>query len=112
MNQLKKQAESIKAGLFEKQLFLSENIMPILIFAGRLLLSAILSKAELFGGAVPFGLSFIAASGTGRNSLAALLGAICGYMLSGDFIWALKYIGTAILIYSANHIFKNTKVEK
>lgn len=112
MNQLKKRAESFRTSLLEKQLRLGDNFLQIIGYFGRFVLAAILANAKIAGGASPFALSFTAASGTGINGLTAAVGSICGYMFSGDFIWALKYIATIVLIYSANQIFHNTKLER
>ncbi len=63
-------------------------------------LSALLSRGVLLSGHAPFGLGFIAASGSGLDGVAALAGGLLGYGLGMDTGSALRYAAAAILIYT------------
>ena len=71
----------------------------------RLLLGAVLSTAEIFQGYTPFGLAFVAASGSGLDGFAALVGAVLGTMLHGGFAEGLRYAAAAVLIFSVSFAF-------
>lgn len=72
-------------------------------------LTFVLFGARLFGGFAPFALGLIAASGAGKRGLAALLGGALGAMLFLDFSHALRAIAAAVLLYTANNAFCETK---
>lgn len=76
----------------------------------RFLLSAVLSAAEIFSGCTPFGLAFVAASGSGASGFSALLGAVVGTMLSRGFADGLRYAAAAILIFSVSFAFYDIKL--
>lgn len=71
----------------------------------RILLGAVLSAAEIFSGCTPFGLAFVAASGSGAAGFSALVGAVFGTMVSRGFADGLRYAAAAILIFSVSFAF-------
>lgn len=75
----------------------------------RLALAMLLSRAEIFGGYTPFGVAIVAVSGAGIEGLFALAGAIAGSFLGGEFLWGLKYMSIAILVYAAALVFHDIK---
>ena len=76
----------------------------------RLLLGAVLSAAEIFQGCTPFGLAFVAASGSGLEGFSALVGAVLGAMLHGGFADGLRYAAAAVLIFSVSFAFYDVKL--
>lgn len=76
----------------------------------RLLLGALLSGAELFGGYAPFALGLVAASGSGLDGLCSLVGACFGYLSVRGFAQGLRYTAAAILIYAVSFAFFDLKV--
>ena len=77
--------------------------------AGAFLLAAVLFGAQLFGGYAPFALGLIAAAGSGKRGLAALLGGVLGALAFLDFSHALRALAVAVLLYTANNAFCETK---
>lgn len=71
----------------------------------RFLLGAVLSGAEIFGGYAPFGLGLVAASGSGLDGFAALVGGCFGYLTFQGFADGLRYAAAAILIFSVAFAF-------
>ena len=76
----------------------------------RLLLAAVLSAAEVFQGCTPFGLAFVAASGSGLEGFSALVGAVTGTMLHSGFAEGLRYAAAAVLIFSVSFAFYDVKL--
>lgn len=72
------------------------------------ILAAILSGSRIFGGYAPFGLAFVAAAGAGMEGLSALLGLLVGSLWFMRFTEAMKYLATAILIFSVSLAFFDT----
>ncbi len=73
------------------------------------LLTAVLSGARLFGGYAPFALGMIAAAGAGKRGLAALCGGVLAVPFLLDFSHALRTLAVAVLLYTANNAFCETK---
>lgn len=76
----------------------------------RFFLCALLTAARLRGGGAPFALGFMAAAGAGSFGLCALLGALTGAWLFLDFSQGLRFLATALLLYTANNAFVGAKV--
>ena len=76
-----------------------------LVCASRLLLTAVLSGAEILGGYAPFAVGAVAASGPGWEGFSALAGAVLGALLFLDFSHALRTVACCVLIYTANNAF-------
>jgi len=76
----------------------------------RLLLGAVLSAAEVFQGCTPFGLAFVAASGSSLEGFFALVGAVLGTLLYGGFADGLRYAAAAVLIFSVSFAFYDVKL--
>lgn len=79
-------------------------------YALRFLLGAILSGGTLRGGYAPFALGLIAAAGPGARGLSALAGAALGAWLFMDFSAALRYLASALLLFTANNAFAGSKL--
>ncbi len=78
--------------------------------AVRFAIAFILSGAEIFGGISPFAAGFVASAGSVSGTTASLAGAVAGYLLSGSFFWALKYICIAVIVCAAAIVFRDTQV--
>ena len=72
-------------------------------------LTAVLFGARLFGGYAPFALGAVAAAGSGRRGLSALFGGVLGALVFLDFSHALRALAVAVLLYTANNAFCETK---
>ena len=83
-----------------------ERFVPCIIC---FLLAAVLFGARLFGGYAPFALGLIAAAGSGRRGLSALAGGVLGALLFLDFSHALRALAVALLLYTANNAFCETR---
>ncbi|MEL4107046.1 SpoIIE family protein phosphatase [Oscillospiraceae bacterium WX1] len=78
----------------------------------RFALAFVLSGSQIFGAVAPFAVGLTAASGAGVTGFAALFGAIVGYLLSGSFFWAVKYISIAVIVTTAAIVFRDTEVKQ
>lgn len=78
----------------------------------RFFLAAALAGGEVLGGASPFGLALVGASGAGSEGLAALLGAVLGYLLSRGLEEGLRYAACSILVFSVSFAFFDLAVYK
>lgn len=58
----------------------------------------------------PFGLAAVGCSGAEGGGLSCLLGACFGYIFVGGFDWGIRYVATALLIFTVSFVFKNTSV--
>ena len=76
-----------------------ERWEPLAPCAACFLLTAVLCGAQLFGGYAPFTLGLVAAAGSGKRGLAALLGGVAGALVFLDFYHALR---TARRIFGLN----------
>lgn len=79
-------------------------------WAVRFAISFVLSGSEIFSGIAPFAVGFTAAAGSASGSIASMLGAIGGYMLSGSFFWAIKYICITVIICTTAIVFRDTAI--
>ena len=86
-----------------------ERWEPLAPCAACFLLTAVLCGAQLFGGYAPFALGLVAAAGSGKRGLAALLGAVAGALVFLDFSHALRTLAVAVLLYTANNAFCETR---
>ncbi len=96
-----------KSGFFENE----ANIRKA-EYLVRFMLSLVLAEANIFGDRAPFGAAMTAAAGKGWRGFFSMAGAITGYILRADMAWALKYICTAALIFSAAMAFRDTEIYK
>ena len=86
-----------------------ERWEPLAPCAACFLLPAVLCGAQLFGGYAPFALGLVAAAGSGKRGLAALLGGVAGALVFLDFSHALRTLAVAVLLYTANNAFCETR---
>ena len=86
-----------------------ERWEPLAPCAACFLLTAVLCGAQLFGGYAPFALGLVAAAGSGKRGLAALLGGVAGALVFLDFSHALRTLAVAVLLYTANNAFCETR---
>lgn len=68
--------------------------------------------SRILGELNPFAVGLVAASPVGLGGVSTLFGAVFGYLMSGSFIWALKYISMSVLTYTALFVFRDTKLSK
>jgi len=87
-----------------------EQSARILIWGIRFFLTAALTASQMPGGYTPFALGCIAAAGPGAEGMAALVGAATGAALFLEFSDALRYLATAVLIFTASTAFWNSKI--
>lgn len=71
----------------------------------RFLLSAVLAGAEMFGDYAVCGVAMTAASGAGSGGLAALLGAVFGYLCFRGPLAGLRYMAAAVLVFAVSFAF-------
>lgn len=100
---------SERTGFFEKE----ANIRRA-EYLVRFVISLVLAGANVFGDHAPFGAAMTAAAGKGWRGFFSMAGAAAGYLLrsGADMSWALKYICTAVLIFSAAMVFRDTELYK
>lgn len=79
-------------------------------WAVRFAIAFVLSGSEIFGGIAPFAVGFTAAAGSTSGSIASMLGAMCGYLLSGSFFWAIKYVCITVIVCTTTVVFRDTAV--
>lgn len=75
-----------------------------------MLLGAAMSWARVLQSGAPFGMAFVACSGSGITGVFALTGAAIGYLLSGGIEWGIRYIAASVLIYTVSFVFHETEV--
>ena len=63
-----------------REVFRSQTMVRLAEWGIRFTLGAVLSAGEIFGGFSPFGVGFVACSGSGTDGLCALLGAVLGVL--------------------------------
>ncbi len=66
----------------------------------RFLLAAVLAGAELLGGHALFALALVGISGAGAEGIAALLGAILGYLSFRGVVEGLRYVAASMMVYA------------
>lgn len=76
----------------------------------RFLLGAVLSSGEIFGGFAPFGVGFVASSGSGVDGLMATLGAGLGYLTLRGLTDGLRYAAACVLVFSVAFAFYDMKL--
>lgn len=81
----------------------------VLIPLGRFVLTFLLSASQTTDGYTPWALGLLCAAGPGLPGLTCLAGAAAGAFLFLDFQPGLRYLATAILIFSANTAFFDTR---
>ncbi|NLO48515.1 MAG: SpoIIE family protein phosphatase [Clostridiales bacterium] len=100
-------------GKFQKGLssaFQNQSFIHAIEYAVRLILGILLSSAQILREYAPFGIGFVAASGTGVGGLFAIAGAMLGSVLADGFVWATKYVAISVLVFAAAFVFKDTKM--
>ncbi|MBQ9165439.1 MAG: SpoIIE family protein phosphatase [Oscillospiraceae bacterium] len=86
------------------------SVPLILECGGAFLLGGALAWSRLGGFCAPFGLGLVAAAGAGPGGFCALLGASIGYLAAQGLVTGLRYVSTAILIYSVSFAFYDMKI--
>ena len=71
----------------------------------RFLLGAVLAGGEIFGGFAPFGVGFVACSGSGVDGLCALMGAVGSYLVLRGVVEGLRYAAACVLVFSVAFAF-------
>ena len=87
-----------------------EQRLKVLSCGVHFFLAAALTASRMPGGHAPFALGCVAASGTGVESLAALLGTTLGVVLFFDFEEALPHLAAAVLILTAGRTFRGSRL--
>lgn len=88
----------------------SPALVRLAQWAIRFLLGAALAGGTVLGGAAPFGVALVGASGAGGEGFAALLGSVLGYLLCRGLEDGLRYAAAAILIFSVSFAFFDVKL--
>ena len=78
----------------------------------NLLLGFAMSAARILGGCGPFGIGMVARAGCGLGGVMCLIGACMGYLLTGGFDWGIRYVATAVLVFTAAFVFQDLKISK
>lgn len=76
----------------------------------RFFLGGVLAGSTIFGSHAPFGLALVGCSGSGLDGFFALLGTCLGYMVFHSLEMGLRYVATALLIYSVSFAFYDIKL--
>ena len=87
-----------------------EQTVRLLGWGIRFFLAAGLTAAQLPGDSAPFALGFVASAGVGSDGAAAFLGTLLGTVLFQDFRAGLPHLASALLILTAAHAFRDTKL--
>lgn len=72
-------------------------------------LGLILSAAPIAGSPAPFGLSMVAALGSGADSALCLLGTLVGYYAGFGFLSGTQMAGGCVLVYVMNYFLRDGK---
>jgi len=67
---------------------------------------------RIFGDCGPFGVAMTARAGGGLGGMMCLLGASAGYVVTGGFSWALRYMAALVLTYTAAFLCRETAVSR
>lgn len=76
----------------------------------RFFLGGVLAGSTVFTSHAPFGLALVGCSGSGLDGFFALLGTCLGYMAFHNLEMGLRYVATALLIYSVSFAFYDIKL--
>jgi stage II sporulation protein E len=88
----------------------TENKARIAEYVTRFALSLILAGADILDDLSPFAVGFIASSGGGGGGVCALIGGAVGYLMFGQFVWAIKYVAIAVIICTVSIVFRDTDI--
>lgn len=103
-----KQAQKPKAAPRAKD---TASVLAVLAEVGiHLLLGAVLAGAMILGENAPFGLAFVAASGSGLYGGAALVGVCFGSMMTMELSAGLRYSSAAVLTFAVHFAFYDWKL--
>lgn len=86
------------------------KLRPFLRLAGLLALTFVLSAAQVGGDYAPFALAVVALSGPKLPGLCSLLGSAAGALVFFAFQPGLRFLASAILIFSASTAFYDSPV--
>ena len=64
------------------------------------------------GSGAPFGVAMTARAGGGWGGVMCALGAALGYLVSGGFAWALRYIASLILVFTASFLLREVPLAR
>lgn len=78
----------------------------------RFLIGFIAGHARVFGSLAPFGVGFVASESKIKEAAVSLVGAVLGYIASGDFMTGLKYVSASVLVFAASHMLKKWQYSK
>ncbi len=95
-----------------REVFRSQTMVRLAEWGIRFTLGAVLSAGEIFGGFSPFGVGFVACSGSGTDGLCALLGAVLGYLTFRGFLEGIRYAAACVLVFSVAFAFYDVKLYK
>ncbi|MCI8622308.1 MAG: SpoIIE family protein phosphatase [Provencibacterium sp.] len=92
-----KHSEIVGLSFFNRVGAKLRNYSDILTYTGTGLLSLLLSCSVLFAQTAPFGVA-VAAAAVGDQSIAAVLGAVLGYLIAPGIELRMKYIAAVLVI--------------
>ncbi len=58
----------------------------------------------------PFGVAVVGCAGADSGGICRLAGACAGYLLFGSFDWGIRYVATALLVFTISFVFRPTKL--
>lgn len=78
----------------------------------NLLLGLIMSQAVVLGSCGPFGISAVAQAGAGLGGFMCAVGASAGYLLCFGFRQGMRYVASAVLVFTAGYVSQGLKLSK
>ncbi len=85
----------------------------IKLLAGYLMnfiLGFALSCSRVMTSLAPFGLAAVGCTGAEGAGVSCLLGACLGYVAVGGFDWGIRYVASALLIFTVSFVFRSTRL--
>lgn len=77
-----------------------------------LIIGFAMSSAKVFGNCGPFGIGMVAQAGSGLGGVMCLVGASLGYLITGGFEWGIRYVATAVLVFTVAFIFHDIRISR
>lgn len=88
------------------------DILKAAGYAMNFVLGFAMAVPRIYGSLAPFGLGMTASSGAGISGALCLTGTIFGYLITGGFEWGIRYVATAVLIFTAAFVFQGMKISE
>ncbi|MDR0952486.1 MAG: SpoIIE family protein phosphatase [Oscillospiraceae bacterium] len=106
LQKTKKRRLSLTAGAIFARLKASRTASCSLNFV----LGFMMSGARVMGNMAPFGIAAVARAPASPEGIFCLLGACTGYLLTGGFDFGVRYIASALLVFTVSFVLRDTKL--